>query len=78
MQSLAKLVSSEADFEAAFSQSVAIDIQEKGGYGRNNPLTQSQRSTGESRMGTVLEGSKQFMIGDREFEFEENDPIFFV
>ena len=79
MQSLAKLVSSKDDFNDAFRTSVDIDIKENQKTGNEaNLLTQSNKSSNSSRMGTIMEGSRQFKIGPREFTFDENEAIFFM
>lgn len=79
ISSLARLVSSQNDFNDAFKTSVDIDQKNQNMSGQDpNLLTQSNRSSNSSRMGTIMEGSRQFKIGSREFTFDENDPIFLM
>ncbi len=79
MQSLAKLVSDKADFDSAFEQSVAIDIREQGYGSKNqNKLDVTRRSSDNQRIGVIMEGSREFVIGTRAFDFDEREPIFFM
>ena len=41
-------------------------------------MSQSNKSTNSSRMGVILEASRIFLMGDREFIFDENEAIFFM
>lgn len=82
VSSLAKLVSSQDEFEAAFENSVMVDITaSQRSRGSKNAaksclLTQSHRESNDQRMDSIMEGSRQFFVGEQEFCFDENEGIF--
>ena len=41
-------------------------------------LSQSNKSSNESRIVVIMEGSRQFKVGNKEFTFDEHEPIYFM
>ena len=72
IQSLAKLIGNKNAFEQAFNQSCYVP---EGGAGTAG---QSMIGSPRDKVDEVLEASRRFMIGDREYEFNESESIFFI
>ena len=74
IQSLAKLVGNMNAFEQAFNQSNFVSNNE-------NPagkVGESMIGSPRDKVDEVLEASRRFKIGDREFDFVESESIFFL
>ena len=74
-------MSSEADFNAAFDSSVAIDnnlTTRLNGSESGPAFISSTRNNDEdmNRMANIIEGSRTFYIGERDFIFDDSDGIF--
>lgn len=88
---MAQLVTDEDAFKDAFAESTSIDITTKkknghqsarsvigGGGFRSHGFMDLMPPTQSNSIDVLLEASKTFIIGDRNYIFSEDDRIFFM
>ena len=72
IKSLANLIKDEKSFEKSFRDSVTLDHDyKKTQYGNN-------RNRSLNRVNDLIEASRTFVVGQKEYHFDELENIFFL